>query len=41
MKAIESNAFVFESHAANQGAVGEECNVHGRESEEGVHHVGR
>lgn len=41
MKTIESNAFVLERHAANQGAVGEKRNVHGREREQGVHHVGR
>lgn len=37
MQTTQGNASVFESHAANQGTICKEGNVHGREGKEGVH----
>jgi hypothetical protein len=39
LKTLEGNAAVFIGHAANQRAVGEESNVHGREGKQSVHHI--
>src|SRR5690242_12174940 len=39
LKTLESDASVFVGHAADQGTVGEESNVHGGEGEQGVHHI--
>lgn len=40
MKTAESDTAVLKSHAADKRTVGKESDVHGREGEQSVHHVG-
>lgn len=41
MKSVQSDALVLEGHAPDQGAVGEERNVHGGEGKQSVHDIWR
>lgn len=41
MKAAKGDATMLKGHAADQRAVGEESNVHGRKGEQSVHHIRR
>lgn len=39
VKSAQGDSPMFKGHASDQGAVGEESNVHGREGKQSVHHV--